>query len=56
MYAFEVISEVSLSEEELAAAQNEFMAIFKKALGDKEVSVKVAALKAITAFVSSIDD
>jgi hypothetical protein len=56
MYAFEVISEVSLSEEELTAAQNEFMTIFKKALEDKEVSVKVAALKAITAFVSSIND
>jgi hypothetical protein len=32
------------------------MGIFKKALEDSEVSVKVAALKAITAFVSSIDD
>jgi hypothetical protein len=56
MYAFEVIAEVSLSSEELAAAKDDFMGIFKKALEDSEVSVKVAALKAITAFVSSIDD
>ena len=32
MYAFEVISEVNLSEEELAAAKNNFMGIFEKAL------------------------
>jgi hypothetical protein len=56
MYAFEVIAECNLTEQELAGAKGQFMEIFEKGLQDKEVSVRVAALKAITAFVGSIDD
>jgi len=56
MYAFEVMSEVNLSEEELQSAKAQFMAIFEKCLADPQVSVRVAALKAITAFFNGITD
>ena len=56
MYSFEVLSEMHLSSEELTQSKKDFMAIFDKALQDSEVIVKVAALKAIAAFISAIDD
>jgi hypothetical protein len=34
MYAFEVMSEVNLSEEELQSAKGQFMGIFEKTLAD----------------------
>ena len=56
MYGFEILSELHLTSEELSGAKAQFMQIFEKALQDSEVAVKVAALKAISAFVSGIDD
>jgi hypothetical protein len=56
MYTFEVMSEVTLDAEQLSAAKDNFMQIFQKALSDDEVTVRVAALKAITAFCNGIDD
>ena len=56
MYAFEILSEMHLSSEELSGAKGQFMQIFERALQDSEIIVKVAALKAISAFISSIDD
>jgi len=56
MYGLEVLSEMSLSSDELTAAKGEFGAIFEKAIKDSEVSVRIAALKAITAFLSQIKD
>lgn len=56
MYVFEVLSDVHLTSQQLANYKNDFMQIFEKALNDREVSVRVAALKAITAFFSGIDD
>lgn len=56
MYAFEILSEMHLSSEELSGAKGQFMQIFERALQDSEIAVRVAALKAISAFVSGIDD
>ena len=56
MYSFEVLSDMHLSSEELTSNKKDFMNIFDKALQDSEVLVKVAALKAIAAFISAIDD
>jgi len=56
MYGFEIMSDMSLKAEELVAAKGDFTAIFEKALGDAEVTVRIAALKAITAFVSGLQD
>lgn len=38
------------------AYKDSFMNIFAKSLNDREITVKVAALKATTAFLTSIDD
>ena len=56
MYAFEVLSEMHLSPEELKQYHADFKTIFTNALGDSEVQVKVAALKAISAFISALED
>ena len=56
MYVFEILSEMHLSSEELTGAKVKFMEIFNHALQDSEIMVRVAALKAISAFISGIDD
>ena len=56
MYGFEIMSEMHLTSEQLTGAKKDFQAIFEKALVDPEILVRVAALKAITAFVGAIDD
>ena len=56
MYVFEILSEMHLSSEELQGAKSQFMQIFERALQDAEVVVRVAALKAISAFVSGINE
>ena len=56
MHVFEILSEMHLSGEELAGAKAQFMQIFEQALQDSEIQVRVAALKAISSFISGIDD
>lgn len=56
MYVFEILSEMHLSSQELSDAKGQFMQIFERALQDSEITVRVAALKAISAFISGIDD
>ena len=56
MYVFEILSEMHLSSEELSGAKGQFMQIFEQALQDSDINVRVAALKAISAFISGIDD
>ena len=56
MFAFEILSEMHLSSEELSGAKEMFMQIFERALQDTEILVRVAGLKAISAFISGIDD
>ena len=56
LYGYEIMSEMNLSAQELAGAKNEFIQIFEKTLVDSEVTVRVAALKAVTSFVSGLDD
>ena len=56
MYVLETLSEVELSSEELSGAKDQFTAIFSQALQDSEVQVRVAALQAVSAFLSGIDD
>ena len=56
MYVFEILSEMHLSSEELSGAKGQFMQIFERALQDSEITVRVAALKAVSAFISGIDD
>jgi hypothetical protein len=56
MYIFEVVSDCHLSPEQLVTYKDSFMKIFAQSLTDREISVKVAALKATSAFLTSIDD
>lgn len=56
MYVFEVLSDCHLSPEQLTAHKDSFMTIFSKSFTDREVTVRVAALKATTSFLTTIDD
>ena len=56
MYVFEVLSDCHLTGEQLTAYKDSFMTIFSKSLTDRELTVRVAALKATTSFLTSLDD
>ena len=56
LYLFEVMSDCHLSPEQMAASKDSFMAVFAGSLVDKEVSVRVAGLKATISFLTSLDD
>eukprot|EP00347_Sterkiella_histriomuscorum_P001538 403371652 len=56
MYVFEVLSDCHLTHDQLTSHKDSFMTIFSKSFTDREVSVRVAALRATTSFLTSIDD
>lgn len=56
MYNFEILSEYHLSQEHIVGHSGEFLELFTATLQENDGAIKVAALKAITAFLSSIDD
>ena len=56
MYNFEVLSEFHLSQELIVEHSEQFIQLFTATLQEKDILVRVAALKAISCFLSSIDD
>lgn len=56
MYLFEVLADCHLSAEQIKKYKDSFMQVFSASLKDKEVAVRVAALKATISFLTSIDD
>jgi hypothetical protein len=56
MYCFEVLSEVTMDAEELAKMSNDVKTVFEKGLKDADNSVRVASLRAVTTFLSTIED
>ena len=56
MYNFEILSEYHLSQDHIVNNSAQFLELFTTTLQENDVQVKVAALKAITSFLSSIDD
>lgn len=56
MYNFEILSEYHLSQELIVENSNQFLELFEKTLQENDVQIKVAALKAITSFLNSIED
>lgn len=56
MYLFEVVLECHLPAEKLTAYKDSFMSLFSQSLTDKEVKVRVAALKATISFLTNIED
>ena len=56
MYNFEILSEFHLSQELIVEHSNQFLELFTQTLQEDNIETKVASLKAITVFLSSIDD
>lgn len=56
MYMFEVLAEHHMSENQLKKYKDTLMKLFVDSFKDPEVSVRVSALKATTAFLESFDD
>lgn len=56
MYNFEMLSEYHLSQDLIVKHSAEFLQLFTDTLQEEHIQIKVAALKAISCFLSSIDD
>ena len=56
MYIFELLAEYHLPQEQIVQNSSQFIELFSGCLKDPNITVKVAALKAITSFLGSIDD
>ena len=56
MYNFEILAEYHLSQEHIVGHSTQFLELFTSTLQEEDALIKVAALKAITCFLSSIDD
>lgn len=56
MYIFELLAEYHLPKEQIIENSTQFIELFSGCLKDDNITVKVAALKAITSFLSSIDE
>jgi len=56
MYNFEILAEYHLSQELIVQHSDKFLEIFTKTLQENEIEIKVASLKAISSFLSQIED
>lgn len=56
MYNFEILSEYHLSQELIVAHSADFIQLFTQTLQENNIEIRVASLKAISIFLSSIDD
>ena len=56
MYNFEILAEYHLSQELIVKNSDQFLETFTNTLKDDSIDVKVASLKAISCFLSQIDD
>lgn len=56
MYLFEIVSDCHLTPAQLATHSGSFLSILSQSLQDLDTKVKVAAFKATTAFLTSLDD
>lgn len=56
MYNFEILAEYHLSQELIVEHSAAFLDRFSATLGDGDIHVQVAALKAISAFLSQIEE
>ncbi|TNV74745.1 hypothetical protein FGO68_gene4951 [Halteria grandinella] len=56
MYIFELLAEYHLPQDQIIQNSDQFIQLFTGCLQDPNMTVKVAALKAITSFLGSIDD
>ena len=56
MYNFEILAEYHLSQELIVENSKDFISLFSNSLEDPHILIKVASLKAISSFLSTIDD
>jgi hypothetical protein len=56
MYVLELLTEYHLPQELIVQSSDDFIGLFKKCLVDPSPKIKVASLRAITTFLSAIDD
>jgi hypothetical protein len=56
MYMFELLAEYHLPQEQIVASRNDFMQLFSMTLQDSDVKVKSAAMRALTVFLTMIED
>ena len=56
MYIFELLAEYHLPQDQIVQNSDQFLQLFTGCLQDSNMTVKVAALKATTSFLGSIDD
>lgn len=56
MYCFEVLAELNLNAQELSNQASDFKTVFELGLNDKDGGVRVASLKAVTAFLAVIEE
>jgi hypothetical protein len=56
MYNFEILSEYYLPQDLIVDNSDQFIEVFKSTLKEKDIRVRVASLKAVSCFLSSIED
>lgn len=56
MYMFELLTEFHLPQEQIVENQTAFMGLFSESLKDKQARVRAATFKAMTKFLTSIED
>jgi hypothetical protein len=56
MYMFELLSEYHLPQEQINSNSQSFMSLFQESMKDTNVKVRTATLKALTSFLSAIDE
>lgn len=56
MYNFEILAEYHLPQELVIENSANFLELFKESLEDEQIEIRVASLKAISSFLSSIDE
>lgn len=56
MYMFELLSEFHLPQEQIVSNSASFMSLFTESLKDTNVKVRTATLKALTSFLTSMEE
>lgn len=56
MYMFELLAEYHLPQDLIVQNQESFMALFSQSMEDTNPRVRVATLKALTSFITSLED
>ena len=56
MYMFDLLAEYYLPQDKIVEYQSNFMQVFKESMKDTQPRVRIAAFKALTSFLTSIEE